>query len=158
GPLNEYQRAVRAIEEAMDVTSTSAAQAAPTSVGDSVRESANHRLKSVPLGVHYEGPFVNSEQGGALHREHFRTFRTSADVDDLPTIKQPGAAHLMTLAPEVSGGVELIKELSRRGWITSIGHTRAVREVLDRAFAAGARHMTHFMNAMSPLHHRAPGP
>jgi len=30
--------------------------------------------------------------------------------------------------------------------------------VLDRALAAGARHMTHFMNAMAPLHHRAPGP
>jgi N-acetylglucosamine-6-phosphate deacetylase len=29
---------------------------------------------------------------------------------------------------------------------------------LDRAREAGARHMTHFMNAMSPLHHRAPGP
>ncbi|MCM3905348.1 MAG: amidohydrolase family protein, partial [Pyrinomonadaceae bacterium] len=31
-------------------------------------------------------------------------------------------------------------------------------EVLDRAFTAGARHMTHFMNAMAPFNHRAPGP
>src|SRR5262249_13268777 len=31
-------------------------------------------------------------------------------------------------------------------------------DVLDQALAAGARHMTHFMNAMAPLHHRSPGP
>ncbi|HEX5964288.1 MAG TPA: amidohydrolase family protein, partial [Pyrinomonadaceae bacterium] len=29
---------------------------------------------------------------------------------------------------------------------------------LDQALSAGARHMTHFMNAMAPLHHRSPGP
>ena len=50
------------------------------------------------------------------------------------------------------------EELTRRGWIVSLGHTRADFEVLDKALAAGARHMTHFMNAMPPLHHRSPGP
>src|SRR5712692_4201340 len=65
---------------------------------------------------------------------------------------------MMTLAPEVQGVIELIKELRQRGWIVSIGHTRASPDVLDHALAAGARHMTHFMNAMPPLHHRAPGP
>jgi N-acetylglucosamine-6-phosphate deacetylase len=55
-------------------------------------------------------------------------------------------------------GIDLIKELRRRDWIVSIGHTRANVEVLDQALQAGARHMTHFMNAMTPLHHRAPGP
>ncbi len=40
----------------------------------------------------------------------------------------------------------------------SLGHTRATPQVLESAFAAGARHMTHFMNAMAPLHHRTPGP
>jgi N-acetylglucosamine-6-phosphate deacetylase len=62
------------------------------------------------------------------------------------------------VAPEIEGGVELVRELHRRGWIVSIGHTRAGFEVLDQAYEAGARHMTHFMNAMAPLHHRAPGP
>ena len=65
---------------------------------------------------------------------------------------------MITLAPEVEGGVELIRELTRRGWVVSIGHTRASLELLDQALVAGARHMTHFMNAMSPLHHRNPGP
>ena len=66
--------------------------------------------------------------------------------------------HFTTVAPEIEGGIELIGELRRRGWVVSIGHTRATPDVLDEAKAAGAQHMTHFMNAMSPLHHRAPGP
>ena len=36
--------------------------------------------------------------------------------------------------------------------------TKADVTVLDTALENGARHMTHFMNAMSPLHHRSPGP
>jgi N-acetylglucosamine-6-phosphate deacetylase len=69
-----------------------------------------------------------------------------------------GAVHMMTVAPEIDGGIELVNELAKRGWIVSIGHTRATADVLDQALAAGAWHMTHFMNAMTPLHHRAPGP
>jgi N-acetylglucosamine-6-phosphate deacetylase len=145
----QYEHAIDAIEQAV----------AQTSVCDNP---GDHRVKSVPLariiGVHYEGPFVNSEQCGALHREHFRTYQNAADLDALPTIKHESAIHMMTLAPEIEGGVALIHELHRRGWIISIGHTRATVDVLDEALQAGAHHMTHFMNAMAPLHHRAPGP
>ena len=80
------------------------------------------------------------------------------DLDDLPLVEQTDAKHVMTLAPEIEGGVELVRELSRRGWIVSLGHTRANIDQLDKAFEAGAHHMTHFMNAMTPLHHRSPGP
>ena len=108
------------------------------------------------LGVHYEGPFVNSSQCGALHVEHFKSYSSPADLDRLPVGEN--MVRMITLAPEVEGGVELVRELKRRGWIVSIGHTRATLDVLDQALAAGARHMTHFMNAMAPLHHRNPGP
>src|SRR5258708_32290138 len=76
------------------------------------------------LGVHYEGPFVNSGQCGALHRDYFRTFLRSSDLDSLPTLPQPGTVHMMTMAPEIEGGIELVRELNSRGWIISIGHTR----------------------------------
>jgi N-acetylglucosamine-6-phosphate deacetylase len=110
------------------------------------------------LGVHYEGPFVNDAQCGALHREHFKTYSNATDLNRFSLPDVDSFARMMTLAPEVEGGVALIKELTERGWITSIGHTRADISVLDQAHAAGARHMTHFMNAMAPLHHRNPGP
>jgi len=150
----QYAQAIGAIGETM------AASLAGDS--DTDHQEAAHRLKSMlrarVLGVHYEGPFVNDQQCGALHREHFRTFKSIAEFDSLPIINRSGAVHMMTLAPEIDGGIGLIKELTKRGWIVSIGHTRATADLLDRAFAAGARHMTHFMNAMTPLHHRAPGP
>ena len=110
------------------------------------------------LGVHYEGPFVNTSQCGALHSEHFKTFSGPSDIDSLPSPEVPTALLMTTLAPEIEGGLDLVRELARRGWIIAIGHTRAGTDVLDLAHEAGARHMTHFMNAMPSLHHRAPGP
>jgi len=147
-----YAHAIRAIGETM----------ATSLVSDTDNQDATHRLKSMlharVLGVHYEGPFVNDQQCGALHREHFRTFRSIGDLDSLPVLDHGKAVHMITVAPEIDGGIALVEELTKRAWIVSIGHTRATAAVLDQAFAAGARHMTHFMNAMPPLHHRAPGP
>ena len=108
------------------------------------------------LGVHYEGPFVNTAQCGALHTEYFKTYSSAQDLDSLP-LPESGV-HMITMAPEVVGGIELVRELKTRGWVISIGHTRADVKVLDAAREAGAHHMTHFMNAMAPLHHRNPGP
>lgn len=73
----------------------------------------------------------------------------------LPRLRR--GVHMTTLAPEIDGGIELIKRLVGDGWIVAIGHTRADWATLDRAFAAGARHLTHFFNAMTGLHHREPG-
>jgi N-acetylglucosamine-6-phosphate deacetylase len=136
GSEAEYQTALKAIAESVQAVSAT----------------AHARV----VGVHYEGPFVNLEQCGALHREHFRTFAKQDELDGLPRLST--GRMMMTLAPEVAGGIELIRELQREGWIISIGHTRADVDTLNEAFAAGARHMTHFMNAMAPLHHRKPGP
>ena len=124
----------------------------------SINQATNRTAGARVLGVHYEGPFVNSIQCGALHVQFFKSFSGAADLDDLPWLSDEHAKHMTTMAPEIAGGVELVRELTRRGWIVSLGHTRADFEILDKAFAAGARHMTHFMNAMTPLHHRAPGP
>lgn len=124
----------------------------------SITETMKSRRGARILGVHYEGPFVNSVQCGALRAQFFRSFSNAADLDDLPLIDQQSAKHMITVAPEIDGGIDLVRELSRRGWLVSIGHTRASFDLLDQARLAGARHMTHFMNAMTPLHHRSPGP
>ena len=123
---------------------------------EAIAKAAGYTGGARVLGVHYEGPFVNTAQCGALHTEFFKTYSTPADVDRLPVPAE--LVRMTTLAPEIDGGIELIRELEARGWVISIGHTRASLELLDQALAAGARHMTHFMNAMAPLHHRAPGP
>ena len=103
------------------------------------------------VGVHYEGVFANEKMCGALRPEYFKKF-TGSELSSLPRLRS--GIHMTTFAPEVEGGVELADELTRQGWIASIGHTRADIETLDAAFAAGARHMTHFFNAMTGIHHR----
>ena len=103
------------------------------------------------VGVHYEGVFANAKMCGALRPEYFKKF-SGSEVRQLPRLKK--GVHITTFAPEIEGGVELVEELVREGWIASIGHTRADSDTLERAFAAGARHMTHFFNAMSGIHHR----
>lgn len=141
-PEDDYARAARAVEQLMRMQDSTPVLAPAARA----------------LGLHYEGPFINTAQCGALRPPFFRTFSGTTDIDTLPTLIDASALHMMTLAPEIDGGVDLIRELKRRGWIVSIGHTRAHVDVLERACEAGARHMTHFLNAMSPLHHRAPGP
>ncbi|OLE53570.1 MAG: N-acetylglucosamine-6-phosphate deacetylase [Acidobacteria bacterium 13_1_20CM_3_53_8] len=138
-PYEDYQKAVEAIEGLM-------------------REQDEREAASRVLGLHYEGPFVNRAQCGALRPNYFRAYTEKSALDTLPLIRSSQAVHMMTLAPEIEGGVNLVRELTARGWVVSIGHTRASVEDLERAREAGAHHMTHFMNAMVALHHRAPGP
>ncbi len=106
------------------------------------------------VGVHYEGVFANEKMCGALRPEFFKKF-TGVELDELPRLKR--GVHMTTFAPEIDGGTELAKELTRQGWIASIGHTKADVETLNNAFNAGARHLTHFYNAMTGLHHRDVG-
>ncbi len=104
------------------------------------------------IGVHFEGVFANETMCGALRPEYFKSGRWVVDGGRLPKLRK--GIHLTTLAPEIEGGIELIKLLADDGWTVSIGHTRADPATLDRAYAAGARHMTHFFNAMTGVHHR----
>ena len=104
------------------------------------------------VGVHYEGVFASEQMCGALRPEFFKIGQWAANGGRLPRLKK--GVHMTTLAPEVEGGIALIEELVRQGWIVAIGHTKADVETLDRAFAAGARHLTHFFNAMTGIHHR----
>jgi N-acetylglucosamine-6-phosphate deacetylase len=106
------------------------------------------------VGVHYEGVFANSKMCGALRPEFFKTF-SGSELNDLPALET--GVHLTTFAPEIEGGIELVKELKRQSWIPSIGHTRADFETLEKAFAAGAMHVTHLFNAMTGVHHREIG-
>lgn len=106
------------------------------------------------LGVHYEGIFANEKMCGALRTEYFKTYKNGNELAELPRLKTPNAIHFTTLAPEIEGGLALIKELKKQNWIVSIGHTNANVETLDEALEAGATHITHLFNAMTGIHHR----
>ncbi len=107
------------------------------------------------LGVHYEGVFANEKMCGALRPEYFKNFKNGDEVSQIPKLNN--GIHFTTLAPEVENGIELIKELTKQNWLVSMGHTKADTETLDNAFQNGAKHLTHFFNAMTGLHHRSLG-
>lgn len=122
---------------------------------EEVMETQNEEPIAQIVGVHYEGVFANEKMCGALRPQFFKTFKNGDEVQKLPRLRK--GVHLTTLAPEVENGIELIKELIAQGWIVAVGHTKADAATLDRAFEAGAKHLTHFFNAMSGLHHREVG-
>jgi N-acetylglucosamine-6-phosphate deacetylase len=64
---------------------------------------------------------------------------------------------IVTVAPEIDGGLDLVRWLSARGHRVSLGHSGATFEEGLAAIAAGARQATHLFNRMPPLNHRVPG-
>jgi N-acetylglucosamine-6-phosphate deacetylase len=64
---------------------------------------------------------------------------------------------IVTLAPELDGGLDLVRWLTARGHRVSLGHSGATYDEAIAAIAAGARQATHLFNRMPPLGHRAPG-
>jgi N-acetylglucosamine-6-phosphate deacetylase len=111
--------------------------------------------KAEILGLHLEGPFVNSKRAGAQPIQHI--------IDpDLALFKEwqsltKGNIKLVTLAPEQPGGLDMIRYLKANGIIASIGHTDATYDEVNEAIDAGANHITHLFNQMRGLHHREPG-
>jgi len=104
------------------------------------------------LGAHVEGPFLNPIYKGA-HDERNLELPTPDRVDHV--LKRP--PRMLTLAPELEGGLEAVNRLACAGVLVSAGHSGATYEEGLAAFDAGARFATHLFNTMPPLHHRAPG-
>jgi N-acetylglucosamine-6-phosphate deacetylase len=78
--------------------------------------------------------------------------------DIVREIEQAGPeVGIVTMAPELEDGLELIAWLIARGHRVSLGHSGATYDQAMTAIAAGARHATHLFNRMLPLGHRAPG-
>ncbi|WP_143588270.1 N-acetylglucosamine-6-phosphate deacetylase [Tersicoccus sp. Bi-70] len=107
------------------------------------------------LGVHLEGPWLSPAHRGA-HDPGLLTAPNATDVHRLVTAV-PGAVRMVTLAPELDGGVEAVAALTAAGVVAAVGHTDASLDRGHAAVDAGARVGTHLFNAERPLHHREPG-
>lgn len=104
------------------------------------------------LGVHLEGPYINAGRLGA-----------QPDFARLPALAEILALHaiapirVLTLAPEVDGALAMIAPLVDAGVRVQVGHSQATYEQACAALRCGAAGFTHLFNAMSGMHHRAPG-
>jgi N-acetylglucosamine-6-phosphate deacetylase len=104
------------------------------------------------LGVHLEGPYINSGKLGA--QPAYARAATLAEVRQLETY---APMRLITVAPEIPGHLRLVKELASAGIRVQIGHTMGSYEDGVAALECGAAGFTHLFNAMTGLHHREPG-
>ena len=107
-------------------------------------------------GIHLEGPWLSPQRSGA-HQPGSLAHPDPTSVDALLTAGD-GAVRMVTLAPELPGGVDAVRRLDDAGVLAAVGHTDATYDQACEALDAGARLGTHLFNAMRPLHHRDPGP
>ena len=100
------------------------------------------------LGFHMEGPYINATRKGAQNGKFIKD-------PDLAEFKSLDGMKVVTIAPELAGSIEFIKEC---GALVCIGHTDADYDTCIAAIEAGANCLTHTFNAMPGIHHRNPGP
>jgi N-acetylglucosamine-6-phosphate deacetylase len=118
------------------------------------------------LPAHLESNFINPEWNGAQPAHCLRSYKPQghrpegdfAGHEILQAIlSHRSSVGIVTLAPELPGGLELVRDLVMAGHRVSLGHTGATYEEAKAAIAAGARHATHLFNRMSSITSRAPG-
>ncbi len=104
-------------------------------------------------GIHLEGPYINPKQCGAQNPAFVR----EADMEEVQSINEIYPVLLVTMAPEMPGALDFIAQASAQGITCSAGHSAAKHEDFISAKAAGLKHLTHYCNQMSPVHHREIG-
>ena len=104
-------------------------------------------------GIHLEGPFINVKCCGAQNPAYVRkpSLKEVKEINKVFPVKQ------ISYAVETEGGAKFAKDMLKMGVVPSCGHTGAKMKDLMPAYKNGLRHMTHFCNQMTPLHHREIG-
>lgn len=151
--------AIAAISKALPATGVTAFLAtiisAPVEVGAEFTAAVGAAAEAPGarvLGAHVEGPFINPSFHGAHLRSNLAE-PTAKNVD----VVLAARPRLITLAPELKGGLEAIQRLQQAGVVVSAGHTGGDFEVGRKAIDAGVTFATHVYNAMPQVHHRRPG-
>lgn len=135
--INSMRENMSAIKEAMELQESAS--------GDSARI----------IGIHLEGPFLNPSRHGVLDARAFvkpDTYYLKRLMDGFEDIVE-----IISIAPEMEGALDVIREISDLGIIASMGHSDASYTEAEAGYHAGARGITHIFNAMRGIHHRDPG-
>lgn len=118
------------------------------------------------LPAHLESNFINPEWNGAQPIHCLRSYQPQgqrpegdfAGHEILQAIRSHrDSVGIITLAPEMPGGLDLVRDLVIAGYRVSLGHTGATYDQARAAIAAGAHHATHLFNRMSSMTSRSPG-
>ncbi len=114
---------------------------------------AQPQVRCRVLGTHLEGPFISPTFKGA----HDERWIIAPDLAVAERLCAGGVVTTMTMAPELPGGLDLLRWLLEHDVLVSIGHTDADAATAHEAFDAGARSVTHLHNAQRRFGSRDPG-
>lgn len=103
--------------------------------------------------MHLEGPYLSPDHRGAQPEAELRR----PDPEEYQVWFDHDVVRLITVAPELPGAMDLIRQGQARGVEFAVGHSGATFEQCRSAIDLGLRHATHTFNGMPPLHHREPG-
>lgn len=103
-------------------------------------------------GLHLEGPYFSPVMTGA-HRA--AEIRAPSATETRSLMDHAAVIRRVTLAPEIPGCLDLVRELTARGIAVSAGHSNASEQEARDGFAAGITQATHLYNAMSSLRKEA---
>lgn len=109
------------------------------------------------LGAHVEGPYLAPSKKGCHNVALFQNAETDPQSVYGPIFTKKNSIRLVTVAPELPGAASLIRKLGDGLPIVSLGHSAASYEEGLAGLQAGARCLTHTLNAMAPMQSRAPG-
>jgi len=109
--------------------------------------------EAVVLGAHLEGPFVNSRKPGAMDVSLIR----DGDAALAKSWAEKYRIVVATVAPEIPGGLDVMRTLAAAGCRVQVGHSLATPAIMEEAFQNGCCGFTHLFNAMSQMEHRSPG-
>lgn len=101
------------------------------------------------IGLHLEGPYFNLKKAGAQMPDIIRPINPD-EYEDL--IERHPGIRRWDAAPELEGSEDFARYLHSKGVLASLGHTAATPDDVDRGYAAGFNHATHFYNAMTQYH------
>jgi N-acetylglucosamine-6-phosphate deacetylase len=120
-------------------------------------QSASHSARPAAelLGIHFEGPFISPSRRGVHPPEWIAP--PSPQLLGRLLAAAGGSARILTLAPELDGGLELVDCARAAGLVVALGHTNATYDEAIAAIERGARHAVHVFNAMRPFSHRETG-
>ncbi len=117
-------------------------------------ENAAHDARGAQvLGAHLEGPYLSSPRVGAHNPNYLR----APNRAELETWAGSSLVRVATVAPELPGALDLIRELVARGVVASAGHSNASYAQARAGFDAGITWGTHLFSSTPPFAHRAPG-
>lgn len=107
------------------------------------------------FGVHMEGPYFSVEYKGAQNEKYMKDAKIS-EIDEYLSVKE-GLIKIFSISPHSESNLQAIKYLTSRGVISSVAHSTATYEDVEKAVSYGLSHATHTFNAMKGFTHREPG-